>query len=345
MSTIIPTEPETIYDKIPENAGIWFVYDGECPLCRNAALALRIKRACGELHLLDARTHPDHPLIQTIKTQKIDLDDGMVIYDGHRFYHGKTALIFMARHAESKGFFNIATKALFRTNIVSAFLYPWLRGVRNFLLRRKKTGRIDNLGLRHEPIFKSVFGADWDNLPPVLQKHYANRPYTQDIVTFGGMLDVECSGPIKTLAPLLWLTGGIPPQNEKNVQVTVCFRSDEHSKSFHFDRVFHFKNRKKPYRFKSRMMQIKGREVVEIMRFGIAWCMEYLWEDGKVVLRHKGYALAALGHLIPLPLEWVTGRGHAEEIPVDENTFDMFVTITHPWWGQIYRYKGRFSIT
>jgi hypothetical protein len=194
----------------------------------------------------------------------------------------------------------------------------------------------------NEPIFKSIFGASWDDLPPVMRKHYANRPYTQDKNTVEGVLDVQCAGPIKTFAPLFWLMGGVPPHTEQNVPVTVHFESDENSKFFTFNRIFHFKTRK-AYRFKSRMMQIKGNEVVEIMRFGIAWKMQYLWENGKVVLRHKGYALAIAGHLIPLPLTFVVGEGHAEETPIDDNTFDMFVTITHPWWGKIYEYKGRFN--
>jgi len=34
---------------------IWFVYDGECPLCKTAALALKIKQEYGQLTLLNAR--------------------------------------------------------------------------------------------------------------------------------------------------------------------------------------------------------------------------------------------------------------------------------------------------
>ncbi len=196
---------------------------------------------------------------------------------------------------------------------------------------------------KSEPIFKSIFGASWDALPPVMLKHYANRPYAKDKSTVEGVLDVMCAGPIKALAPLLWLMGGVPPHNERNVPVTVHFESDENSKFFIFNRIFHFKTCK-PYRFKSRMMQVEGNEVVEIMPFGIGWRMLYLWQDGKVILKHKGYVWAVAGHMIPLPLTILLGAGHAEETPVNDDTFDMFVTITHPWWGKIYEYKGRFNV-
>jgi len=91
-------------------------------------------------------------------------------------------------------------------------------------------------------------------------------------------------------------------------------------------------------------MQIKGNEVIEVMRFGLGWKMLYLWEDGKVILKHSGYALHLFGRFIPVPLTLLMGRGYAEEIAVDENTFDMITHITHPWWGKIYEYKGRFEV-
>ena len=192
-------------------------------------------------------------------------------------------------------------------------------------------------------IFKSIFGNAWDDLPPVMHKHYANRPYTKECNTVDGVLDVMCAGPIKFLAPLFWFMGGIPPLSENAVPVVVSFESDEHTKAFHFNRTFHFKNRK-PYSFRSRMIQITGNEVVEVMRFGLGWRMNYVWEDNCVRLKHKGYVLELFGRFIPLPLTLLMGEGNAEEVAVDENTFDMVVQITHPWWGKIYEYKGRFEV-
>ncbi len=116
---------------------IYFIYDGECPLCRNAAMALRIKRDYGQLYLLNARAENDHPVILQINKLGYDLDEGMVIYDGHTFFHGKDALRFMARFGENKGFFNITNGLLYRSNAINQIIYPWMRGIRNWLLRRK----------------------------------------------------------------------------------------------------------------------------------------------------------------------------------------------------------------
>jgi hypothetical protein len=72
--------------------------------------------------------------------------------------------------------------------------------------------------------------------------------------------------------------------------------------------------------------------------------MNYFWEVDRVMLRHKGYALRVFGHFIPLPISFLLGRGDAEEIPVSDNAFDRCATITPPWCGKIYEYKGRFNL-
>ena len=197
--------------------------------------------------------------------------------------------------------------------------------------------------MSEDPIFKSIFGENWEDLPPIMQKHYANRPFTDDVTIVDGTLDLVCSGPMKIFAPLFWLMKGVPPKNEKNVPVTVNFKSDRHSRYFHFNRIFHFKNRQ-PYQFRSRMIQTEGNEVIEVMRFGLGWRMSYVWEDERVKLKHKGYVLCMFGIFIPIPLTFLMGEGYAEEVEVDDNTFDMSVSITHKLWGKIYGYKGRFEV-
>lgn len=326
-----------------EKEGVWFVYDGECPMCTSAAHALRIKKDYGAIHLINARDATDEPLVKDINKRGFDLDEGMVIYASGRFYHGKDALKFMARYGDAGNLFTAFCKSLFWSEAISSLTYPWMRGTRNWLLRRKKAERIDNLKLKDIPTFKFIFGAAWESLPPVMKKHYANRPYTDDVTVVEGTLDVMCKQPLKLLAPVMRLMGQIPARNEQDVPVTVRFQSDKNTKAFHFNRVFNFQNGK-PYAFRSRMLQIKENEVVEMMRFGLGWKMLYLWDGEKVILQHKGYVLRLFGHFIPVPLTMLMGKGYAEESVVDDDSFDMVTHITHPWWGKIYEYKGRFKI-
>ncbi len=149
-----------------------------------------------------------------------------------------------------------------------------------------------------DPIFKSIFGDQWDALPLVFKKHYANRPFTSDYVTVEGVLDVYCAGPIKWFAPLFRFLKGIPPCNEKNVPVTVKFRSCKDTRFFYFNRYFDFKKHK-PYRFCSRMFQVEDNIVAEIMPFRVGWRIRYLFEDEAVLLKHYGYVLYIFGCFIP----------------------------------------------
>jgi len=326
-----------------QSDGIWFIYDGACPLCSTAALATRIKQRFGQLHLIDARTQAAHPLVQEITQRGYDLDEGMVIYHNGQIYHGQSALSFMAQHGEAHTGFMALCKSLFWSDYLARLFYPWLRGIRNWLIRRKHVRPLDNLGCAAQPIFAPIFGADWPHLPPVFHKHYANRPYTHDVVTVNGHLDVYCARPLRLMGWALRLTGGFPPYTESQVPVTVHFRSDPHTKRYHFERIFNFKGRR-PYHFHSYMEQTQASEVVEITRNRLGWHAQYGWNNGNVVLQHKAFVLRVLGYTIRLPLEILLGQVIATETATSDSAFDMSMEIRHPRWGLVYSYKGHFEV-
>ena len=102
------------------------------------------------------------------------------------------------------------------------------------------------------------------------------------------------------------------------------------SEEFHFDRTFYFA-RKKPWQFRSKMLQVRDNEVAETMRFGLAWRLHYEWRENKAELRHKGYGIQVAGRLVPLPLALLLGCGYAEEVALDDDSFAMLVNISHGW--------------
>lgn len=124
---------------------VWFVYDGDCPLCNSAANALRIRKAVGNLHLVNAREEGNYPLLQEIKARNLNLDDGMVIKFQDICYHGADALHIMALLGTGQGWFNRMNAWLFRSRALSALCYPAMRGVRNLALRLKGVPRLRNL--------------------------------------------------------------------------------------------------------------------------------------------------------------------------------------------------------
>lgn len=317
---------------------VWLVYDGGCPLCTYAAQNIAIRQSVGHLHILDARSDPKHPVLREINGRTLDLDEGMVFIVGRRFYHGRDALHMMGLLGSSRGWLNKITAALFRNHSTARIAYPFFRFLRNFLLRIRGVEGIHNL--QDQPIFKSVFGEQWDQLPQVIKLHYALRPGKGDSVTVEGHLNVQVKPWLRFLNRL---SGLLISDSGENIPVSVRFSSPMGSKDFYFERIFHFP--RKTQHFKSRMHIIDGSTLAEIMRFGFAWKLNYRWQDNKVILTHKGYAFHLFGAFIPLPLSLILGKGYAEEWAVEDNEFAMMTYAYHPCFGRTFGYEGRFKIT
>lgn len=323
---------------------VYFVYDGDCPICTTAARALRIREAVGNLHLINARDGADQPLVREVTERGYDLDQGMVIKFGGQYYHGADALGIMAMLGSEVGWFNRINALLFQYPRVARLLYPAMRGTRNTLIRILGVSKLNNLAAGEKaPIFKPIFGEAWQAMPAVLHQHYANRPYTLDVVQVEGIMKVRASRWMQLFAPLLKWAGLLVPYQGDAVPTTVWFRSEPDSRAFCFDREFRFPG-KEPCHFRSRMMPVGGDEVIEYMSLGIGWRAAYHFADNKVTLTHRGYIWRVLGYDIPMPLHWLFGKGYAEEEATGETTFRMKMNIQHPLLGEVYSYAGSFEM-
>jgi predicted DCC family thiol-disulfide oxidoreductase YuxK len=324
------------------HSDIWFVYDGDCPICSAAANALEIRKSVGQLYLVDARVETSHPLIQEIKDRQLDLDEGMVLKYAGNYYHGRDALHMMALLGSSRGWFNRANALLFRSRLVARICYPVMRAVRNTLLRLKGVRRIRNLSIDPgKPIFRAVFGRYWDSLPPVMQTHYGIRPYGNDVVEVEGTLDFVISPLISAIARVTGMS--LLANSGKNVPSTVVFRSAGRSQAFCFDRTFRFPD-KGVVRFCSRMEWAKDNELIEFMRHGFGWKVAYVWDGTKVILQHRGYVWRIFGISIPIPLSLILGKIYAEERPLSSERFSMRVHAINRFMGQTFSYAGEFKV-
>lgn len=194
-----------------------------------------------------------------------------------------------------------------------------------------------------QPIFQSVFAEQWDKLPTVIHKHYANRPFSDDVVTVEGNMDVEFGWLIKLFSPFLRLFGVLVPYQGNDVPVTVKFRSESDSSVYCLDRTFNFPN-KNPYVFYSRMVPVKENLIIEFMKYGIGWKHRFYYKDDKVILEHHSYVWKVFNLIIPVPIGLFLGRGYAEEEAMNENQFRMKMNITHPLFGKMYEYRGVFEV-
>ncbi len=195
-----------------------------------------------------------------------------------------------------------------------------------------------------DPLFKAIFGENWIKLPTVFKKHYQNKPFSNDRIEAKGYLDIYCHPLIKIIVKPFYRWMGIAPMvTESQIPVTVKYYSLPHSASFHLQRDFYFKTGA-PYHFCSQMVHKKGSELIDVMRFNVGWRLNYIWQDNKVILKHKGYALKLWGYFLPLPITFLLGRINAYEYAIDVNSFGMQAEINHWLFGTLYRYSGQFKI-
>ena len=127
--------------KLPRQTGrVWLVYDGECPMCSNYAQYLRLQQAVGEFVLVDARG--GGPIVEEVRQLPHDLNDGMVVKIGERFYIGADALNVLALLSEDRGAFNKLNRLAFSSPLISRVTYPMMKAVRWALLKLKRVAPI-----------------------------------------------------------------------------------------------------------------------------------------------------------------------------------------------------------
>jgi hypothetical protein len=67
-------------------------------------------------------------------------------------------------------------------------------------------------------------------------------------------------------------------------------------------------------------------------------------ENGAIVFRDAGYIWRLFGRDLPIPVGLLFGKAYVEERPVDENNFEMKMTLEHSLFGVMFRYAGAFSL-
>lgn len=190
------------------------------------------------------------------------------------------------------------------------------------------------------PIFQSVFGNNWELLPPLFRRHYHIRPNSTDQIKIEGYVDIRCSKGYRVFMPIFKWFKTLMPYEGKNIPITVFLRSNKNE--FHFQRTFYPEN-ESPYLFTSYMVQRKDNIVIEFMPNRIGWKTLYLYEDNKVKLKHLGYVIKLFGLTIPLPLTFLFGKIYLEKEAVSYRSFTLKMNMTHFLLGK-YEYHGNLNI-
>jgi predicted DCC family thiol-disulfide oxidoreductase YuxK len=130
---------------------ILLIYDKECPACNAYCQIVRIRESVGDLKIIDAREKSD--VLDEITDRGLDIDQGMVLKMGDQLYYGSNAIHALALISSRSGIFNRFNYWMFKSKLISSWLYPMLRFCRNLLLKILGKTKINNLGISNNEKF------------------------------------------------------------------------------------------------------------------------------------------------------------------------------------------------
>ena len=125
---------------------ILLVYDRECPACNAYCQVVKIRESVGNLRIVDARENSE--VLNEITAKGLDIDQGVVLKMGDQLYYGSDAIHTLALIGSRSGILNRINYWVFRSKTMSSILYPFLRFLRNFLLKILGKSKINNLEIK-----------------------------------------------------------------------------------------------------------------------------------------------------------------------------------------------------
>lgn len=184
-------------------------------------------------------------------------------------------------------------------------------------------------------IMKQALGEQWYSLPSVLQAHYQENN-NRDI----GYLTVEYPGWMQQFLNLLSLFGAL--LNRKGQSIPTVVKKTMQGQKQYWYRTLTFSDGKKVY-FKSRWEYAGDNQLFEFVNPLLGLCMSVSVKDDKLYYQGEYFVFRLWKLNIPIP-EWLLlGHTTIVENGIDSEHFQMDFRLTHPLFGQLYRYTGTFS--
>lgn len=183
-------------------------------------------------------------------------------------------------------------------------------------------------------LMKQSLGGAWDQLPPALQAHYLPGK-TLDI----GHLDIEFPRFMQPVLVVLSRLGALVRRRGQGVQTSVeksvvGLRQHWHRRlryadgqTLHFDSVWEL---------------APNGDVVEYVNPWLGLQMKPFVEQGRLHYRGVHFVVRIGRRTLHIPERWALGHTTIVEQAVDEHHFAMDFRMTHPVFGQVFRYSGVF---
>jgi hypothetical protein len=186
-----------------------------------------------------------------------------------------------------------------------------------------------------DSLMQNALGADWDKLPTALQAHYRFGKTIDN-----GHMDIEYPRFMQPYLSVLRLMGALI--NRGGQQVPTVVEKSVVGERQYWHRTITFPDGKVVY-FNSFWVAADGNQMIEFVNPVLGLQMAVHVEDGKLHYRGVRFVVKLGGLLLPIP-EWlVLGHTTIVEEAVDETHFAMDFRLTHPLFGQLFRYSGTFE--
>ena len=197
--------------------------------------------------------------------------------------------------------------------------------------------------MNDEPLFKRVLGADWDKLSPVIRKHYDLHEGGISHCTVTGNMEIDYPLLLTPLIKLIHVLGGLVDIKGKQVATQVEKQVKTDSPFLYWRRSLQTDDGRQTV-FASKMIYYGENELIEFIGFGFGLRLKISQNKGDLIYQSNGHLLKLFGICIPIPDWLVLGHAYITEHALTDNSFQLRFVISHPLWGETYRYGGVFSI-
>jgi len=184
-------------------------------------------------------------------------------------------------------------------------------------------------------LMQQALGADWDKLPPALQAHYRFGTTTDT-----GRMDIEYPRFMQPFLSVLRVFGALVNRGGQQVQ-TVVEKSVVGERQ-HWRRTITYPDGRVIY-FDSFWISAGHGQVIEFVNPVLGLQMAPYVTGGRLHYRGVRFIVKLGPILLPIPEWMVLGHTTIVEEAVDENHFVMDFRLTHPLFGQLFRYSGKFE--
>lgn len=186
-------------------------------------------------------------------------------------------------------------------------------------------------------LMQDALGSDWDKLPPALQAHYGYGT-TVDI----GHMDIEYPNFMQPFLSILRVFGALV--NRSGQQIPTRVEKNVVAERQYWRRTISYPDGK-VINFNSYWVLADSNQLIEFVNPLLGLQMAMHVEGGQLHYRGVRYVVKLGAWHLPIP-EWLA-LGHTTilETEIDETHFAMDFRLTHPLFGQIFRYAGKFEAT